>query len=252
MSDLADRRISEEVPPPEEPRGQPRWGFGAFLVVFAVFLLSAVLIGAIARVGSPDTGLSLRVLMIGTMLPPLLGAGVAVLFTVLRGNGPRLDLGWSWRWADVRLGLRFGLIGLVCTSVAAFLWTKVVGEGNATSALGDLVAHQRPSVAAAIAMFLFVWLVGPICEEIIYRGLLWGALERLNWGRWWVFGLTTVIFAVSHLEPLRTVLLLVIGVPIGLARLVTGRIAASIVAHQINNFLPALAIMLIAFKVMPA
>jgi uncharacterized protein len=252
VSDLADRRLTEEAPPPEEPRPQHRWGFGAFLVVFAVFLLSAVLIGAIARVDSPGAGLSMRVLMIGTMVPPLLGAGVAVLITVLRGNGPRLDLGWSWRWADIRVGLRFGMIGLVCTSVAAFLWTKIVGEGNATSALGDLVAHQRPSVAAAVVMFLFVWLVGPICEEIIYRGLLWGALERLNWGRWSVFGLTTVIFAVSHLEPTRTVLLLVIGIPIGLARLFTGRIAASIVAHQINNFLPALAILLIAFDVMPA
>jgi membrane protease YdiL (CAAX protease family) len=186
------------------------------------------------------------------MVPTLLATGVALLVTAVRGNGPRIDLRWSMRREDIRAGCRFGLIGLVCTTVAAFLWSKLVGEQNATSALGKLVDNQRLPMAAAIAMFLFVWLIGPVCEEIIYRGLLWGALERLKWGRWTVFGLTTVIFAVSHLEPLRTSLLLVIGIPIGLARLFTGRLGASIITHQINNFLPALAVLLVAMDVLPA
>ena len=60
-----------------------------------------------------------------------------------------------------------------------------------------------------------------------------------------------MIFAVTHLEPLRTSLLLVIGIPIGLARLFTGRLGASIITHQINNFLPALAVLLVALDVLP-
>lgn len=248
MSDLADRLRS--AGPAEAPRTH-RWGFGAFLLVFGVLVLSAVLIGAIARVESPGTGISAPVAVIGTVLPPLLAAGVALLITVWRGNGPKIDLRWSWRWEDVRIGLRFGLIGLVCTTVAAFVWTKIVGEENASSALGRLVENERLPIVAAITLFLFVWLIGPVCEEIIYRGLLWGALERLKWGRWSVFVLTTVIFAVSHLEPLRTSLLLVIGIPIGLARLYTGRLGAGIVTHQVNNFLPALMVLLMAFGAMP-
>lgn len=254
MRDQADAALADTPAQPEmrEPARTHRWGFGAFLTAFATLVLSAVLIGAIAAVASPGTGISVPVAVIGTMVPPVLAAGVAILFTILRGNGPRLDLAWSFRWEDIRVGVRFGLIGLVCTTAAAFLWTKLVGEENATSALGKLVENQRLPLAAAIAMFLFVWLIGPVCEEIIYRGVLWGALERLNWGRWVVFGLTTVIFAVSHLEPLRTSLLLVIGIPIGLARLVTGKLGASVIAHQINNFLPALAVLLIALGLMPA
>lgn len=254
MTDQADAALAD-IPsraPEVEPARTHRWGFGAFLTVFAVLVLTVVLIGAIAAVESPGDGISVPVAVIGTTVPTLLAAGVAVLFTIMRGNGPKIDLNWSLRWNDIRVGVRFGLIGLVCTTAAAFLWTKLVGEENASSALGKLVENQRLPLVAAILMFLFIWLVGPICEEIIYRGLLWGALERLNWGRWVVFGLTTVIFAVSHLEPLRTSLLLVIGIPIGLARLVTGRLGASIVAHQINNFLPALAVLLMAFGVMPA
>jgi membrane protease YdiL (CAAX protease family) len=226
-----------------------RWGFGAFLFVFAVFVLAAVVIGAVVGIISPGAGASPTVIVVGTMVPTLLAAGVSLLVTKLRGNGPRIDLRWSMTRDDVKAGFKWGVIGLICTTVAAFLWTNFVGDENAQSAVGALVDNQRMPLAAALAMFLFVWLIGPVCEEIIYRGLLWGALERLKWGRWAVFCLTTVIFAVSHLEPLRTSLLLVIGVPIGLARLFTGRLGASIVAHQVNNFLPALTILLGALGV---
>jgi membrane protease YdiL (CAAX protease family) len=254
----AEREIIDTPGVVTDPAADPpaerthRWGFGAFLLVFAVFVLTAVLLGAIVGIFAPHARTSPTVVVIGTMVPPLLAAAVALLITKLRGNGPRIDLRWSMRREDVRIGFRWGVIGLICTTFAAFVWTNVVGEQNAQSAVGALVDNQRMPVASAIAMFVFVWLIGPVCEEIIYRGLLWGALERLKWGRWAVFWLTTVIFAVSHLEPLRTLLLLVIAIPIGLARLFSGRLGASIIAHQVNNFLPALAVLLVALGVMPA
>jgi CAAX protease family protein len=247
--DTADSAGAAE--PAEPPVRDHRWGFGAFLFVFAVFVLTAVLIGAVVGTVAPNSGQAPAVVLIGTVVPTVLAAGVALLVTRLRGNGPVIDLRWSLNREDLRAGLRFGAIGLVCTTIAAFAWTRLVGDENASSAVGRMV-DQRMPVGFAVAMFLFVWLIGPLCEEIIYRGLLWGSLERLQWGRWAVFGLTTVIFAVSHLEPLRTSLLLVIGIPIGLARLYTGRLGASIVAHQVNNFLPALATLLVAVGAMPA
>lgn len=236
----------------DSPVRTHRWGFGAFLFVFAVFVLSAVVIGAIVGTVAPESIDSATVALVGTVVPTVLATVVALLVTRLRGNGPVIDLRWSFTREDVRAGFKFGALGLVCTTLAAIVWTNLVGEENASSAVSQLVENERMPIAAAIALFLFVWLVGPVCEEIIYRGLLWGALERLAWGRWAVFGLTTVIFAVSHLEPLRTSLLLVIGIPIGLARLFTGRLGASIVTHQVNNFLPALAVLLVAIGVMPA
>jgi uncharacterized protein len=63
--------------------------------------------------------------------------------------------------------------------------------------------------------------------------------------------LSTAVFAIGHLEPARTWLLLVITIPIGLARMVTGRLTASVIAHQINNFLPALGLLLVSLGLMP-
>ncbi len=251
------------VPSGSEPSGRAgfhrpthRWGFGAFLFVEAVLLATAAFIGAFLRGETPES-VPVRDVLIGTMTPTVLAALSALAITKVRGNGPLADLCLAWRWDDVKIGLKFGALGLVCTVVGVLVWTRVVGEDNATSAIGALVEDKPMSVSAAVTMFVYLWLLGPICEEIIYRGLLWGAAERLGWGseRWGRFAafvLSTAVFAVSHLEPLRTSLLLVIAIPIGLARLVTGRLLGSIVAHQMNNFLPALAILLTSLGVLTA
>ena len=227
-----------------------RWGFGAFLLVEAVLLLSAVFLAAILDPHPSATPATITDVMVGTIVPSVLAAAVALLVTYLRGNGPVLDLGLVYRWVDVKVGLKLGALGVVLTVVATLLWSKIVGAKDATSAINSVVDGGRMPITAAIVMFVFVWLIGPICEEIIFRGLLWGAITRQQWGRWAAFGLSTAIFAASHLEPIRTTLLLVIAVPIGLARLMTARLPASIVAHQMNNFLPALAMLLVAMGVM--
>jgi membrane protease YdiL (CAAX protease family) len=232
------------------PLPAPRWGIGAFLLVEAVLLLSAVFISAIVQPSGSGQSVGVATILVASILPVFIATGVALLITRIRGNGPKIDLRWSYSREDFKIGLKFGLIGLVLTTIAAMVWTRIVGEQNATSAFSALVDGHSLPISAAIVMFLYAWLIGPLCEEIIFRGLLWGALERLQWGRWAVFVLSTVVFAVSHLEPLRTSLLIVIGIPIGLARLFSGRLGASVVAHQVNNFLPALTVLLISLGVM--
>jgi membrane protease YdiL (CAAX protease family) len=241
------RRFVARTPP-------HRWGFGAFLLVEAVLLASAAFVYALLGPVPAGEPIPVRDVLVGTMAPTMVAAFVAVVATMVRGNGPRVDLRLEWRWDDVRTGLKFGVLGLVVTTVGAYVWTNLVGDANANSAMSALVEDQKMSVGAAVAMFAYLWLIGPICEEIIYRGLLWGAVERLEWGddRWGRFAafmLSTAVFAASHLEPLRTILLLVIAVPIGLARLRTGRLLGSVVAHQMNNFLPAVAILLTSLGV---
>lgn len=227
-----------------------RWGFGAFLLVEAVLLASAAFVSVLLdNGGSPEGRVPIDSVLIGTAAPAVIAGAVVLVITKVRGNGPFVDLRLSWRWDDVRAGLRYGLLGLVFAMVGAYVWTEVVGSENASSAVGALVENQPMSVSAAVIMFAYLWLLGPICEELIYRGVLWRAVERLQWGRekWGrlaAFLISTGVFAASHLEPMRTTLLIVIAIPIGLARLVTGRLLASIVAHQVNNFLPAVAILL--------
>jgi membrane protease YdiL (CAAX protease family) len=216
-----------------------------------VFVLVSVLlaagVGDLRKAGS-QVGVDLLVVL---TLPTLLAGLVAVVVTLVRGNGPGLDFGLQWRWKDVTTGLSMGMVGLIVTTIASMLWTQWMGP-QANSAVGGLLDGIRLPPLLAVLIFLHVWLVAPLCEELVYRGLLWGAMERLRWSQLTAFVLTTAIFAIGHFEPDRTLLLLVIAVPIGLARMVTGRLTASVVAHQVNNFLPAVGLLLMSQGWLPA
>ncbi|HEY3260897.1 MAG TPA: CPBP family glutamic-type intramembrane protease [Pseudonocardiaceae bacterium] len=247
-----------QPPAPEQPTKQRRpphrWGFGAFLLAEATFLVTSLLVPVVAmfpyvlrdRGVAPDrTALPGPVLISALAVPPLLAAAVALVATKIRGNGPVVDLRLKFGWRDVGIGAACGFGGLLPTLLLGWLWVYVVGEDNATSAVGEVFDGLHLPAALAVLVFLDVWLVAPICEEILYRGLLWGAMERREWNRWLILGVTSVVFALAHFEPIRAPLLLVIGLPIGLARLLSGRLAAPIIAHQINNFLPALGLLLL-------
>ena len=229
------------------PRRTHRWGIGAYVVVEAVFVGVSLLIG-FAFLGKP---VSVTALTVALAVPTVLAAGVAMLITRLRGNGPRTDLGLIWSWHDVRVGIVYGVCGLVITIPASLLYVVLVGPEQASSAVGDVFEGLRAGPVAALTVVLVVVVLAPLCEEIVYRGLLWGALERYALPRWVPFVVTTLLFAVAHFEFTRTPLLFIVALPIALARLRTGRLAASVVAHQVNNLLPGVLLALALVGVLP-
>jgi membrane protease YdiL (CAAX protease family) len=228
------------------PTRTHRWGLGAYIIAEGVFLGVSMLIGLFV-IGTDDP--TVPELAVSLAAPTVLGAAVALLITWVRGNGPRTDLGLEWSWRDLGLGIAFGVSGVVLSSAASVVYISIFGP-EATSAVADVFGGVRAGPALAVTVFVLVVFVAPLCEEILYRGLLWGAIERLG-GRWWAFGASTLVFALAHFEYPRVFLLPVVAIPIALARLYTGRLLASIVAHQINNLLPGIVLMLGLMGVVP-
>jgi uncharacterized protein len=222
-------------PPFAAPAGprEHRWGLGAYALAEVVFLGVSILLSLVVQA---DTASLIAVVI---AVPTLCAAAVALLATRVRGGGPLVDLRLRWSWSDVGVGLGFGVFGLLLTIPASLVYAAVAGP-DASSAVGEVFAQVHATPPGAVLVFVVVALLAPACEEIIYRGLLWGALERLGARPWIAFAVTTLLFALAHLELARTPLLLVVAMPIGLARLSTGRLLPSIVAHQVNNLLPAI------------
>ena len=158
------------------PRRTHRWGIGAYVVVEAVFVGVSLLIG-FAFLGKP---VSVTALTVALAVPTVLAAGVAMLITRLRGNGPRTDLGLIWSWHDVRVGIAYGVGGLVITIPASLLYVVLVGPEQASSAVGDVFEGLRAGPVAALTVVLVVVVLAPLCEEIVYRGLLWGGAGALR------------------------------------------------------------------------
>ncbi|MHC9296080.1 lysostaphin resistance A-like protein [Mycobacterium sp. LTG2003] len=253
----AEQENLDTVPVPTVPAGfdpqtaaaNPRhkWGFGAFLLVEAVYLGVSAAFGllAAARSGTPPAWM----MAVAIAVPTVSAAALALLIARVRGNGPRIDFRLHWSWRGFGLGLAFGVGGLFITLPAAALYLSIVGP-EANSAVGRVFDGVQATWPLAIAVLLIVAFVAPFCEEVVYRGLLWGALEQ-RWGRWIALVVSTVVFALAHFEPTRTPLLLIVAIPIALARLYSDSLIAGIVAHQVTNLLPGIVMMFGLMGMMP-
>ena len=252
------------APPAQPPEVRGRGGGWAMLGVFAAAEVTFLLISLLALVpfvivdpSVLDGPLPGAALLVALAVPTGLATLVALGGTRLFGGGPpagrlRRELAVRCNGRDLGIGLALGIGGMLLTIPASVTWARWVGEDQANSAVGELFDGQALFPVTAVAVFLVVWLLAPLCEEVLFRGVLWRALEHWRWNRWLIFGVTTVAFAFLHFELLRTPLLVVISIPIGLARVFTGNLLASVVAHQANNFVPALGLLLITLGVVPA
>lgn len=238
------------APPPgpfgltPSPTPRVRWGLWAFLVVEVVFLASSAAVAFALGVDSAAE------VLLALVIPTMLAALTCVLWTSWRGDGPGADLGLRFRWEDVGVGLLVGVAGLFVTVPAALGYLYLVGPELDTS-VGLALEGITASWPVALAVMVGVVVIAPICEEIVYRGLLWNAVAKWIANPWIVFVATTAVFAIAHLEFLRAPLLFVVALPLGVARILTGRITASIVAHAVNNFLPGLALALMLVGALP-
>ncbi len=225
-------------------RNSLHWGFLAFFVGWAAYYLVAGLIGAILagqfQEFDPLAPPPMGPLLLVSLIPNLfLGLGPAVL-SWWKGQGLRRDFGIVPKRRDWKVGLLSGGIGLVAAFVMAILLMSGSldenGESSGINSLGQLAQGQ----AIWILLFsLFVFIGAPLTEELLVRGALWGALEQYRVPRYAILLLTTFVFALIHEEPERTPVLLVGGLAIGIARMITGRVAAAIIAHATYNLLPA-------------
>nr|WP_296767599.1 CPBP family intramembrane glutamic endopeptidase [Rhodococcus sp. (in: high G+C Gram-positive bacteria)] len=245
-------------------RERQKWGIPAAAAVLTLNLAGFL---TLPLVVSTDTS---WVYVLAIMIPSIVAASVAFGISKYRGNGPVVDFGFPTSWSefggDVRTGFAWGtaaLAGGIVLALVVLAQTDLADQAP----LGGLLGIEMPW---KVVLAAWVWLGAPFCEEVMFRGMLWGALERRASGprsgaqgsspqssfwstasgllgnRWVILIVTAVLFALWHREGWRFVVLLWGGLAIGVARMRSGSVAASATAHSVNNTLPALAILLVA------
>jgi membrane protease YdiL (CAAX protease family) len=232
------------------PAGLP-WGFLAFFTGFGGFyLVSLIVTGAVAAVAiNPDavqSNLRGPIVLLALLPNLLLGIAPAVM-SWWRGNGPRRDFGIRFTKADLSTGFVCGIaalgIGLVLNLLLQNLVFHNQNQQSTAEELGQLSGGR--SVWLLIAL-LFVVIGAPLTEELLLRGALWGALEHYRVPRLMILALTALVFAFLHQEPTLTLALFGQGLALGVARMRTGGIGASMIAHATNNALPAVVLWFIS------
>lgn len=215
-----------------------RWGLGDAFLSMVVFFGVSLIVG-LAAFGLTDTdsGLDGAWLPAAIAIPPVVQLAHITWVARSKGNGLAADLQLRFTLSDLGIGAGLCMSGLILAGITAAGVMEIFGE-EPSAAAADLVQDSEGGGGLTIWIYIFAILAAtliPLVEELVYRGLWWSALEKRGLHPVLILVITSGIFAIVHLEPLRTPVLFVLGMAIGLGRLVTGRIAASIFAHVYVN-----------------
>lgn len=91
---------------------------------------------------------------------------------------------------------------------------------------------------------IFAALMGPVIEELFFRGFLYGALKKYI-GVFWSILLTAALFAALHTNLVGFLPIMVLGIALTYIYEKTGTLVSSITAHMIHNFAMVMFVLLI-------
>lgn len=256
-------------PPPPPPRlGEPgrlsgrpaprypswlRWGLGDFWIATGIFLLVGIVLGVIAVFDDLDSFMDSQGVTISTALltaliaiPPLLQVAYVVLAVRHKGRGLASDLAARFKPVDLAVGMLLFLVGITLATLVALAMESLFGISQ-TAAVVDMIQDgdgTTPGISGWIVLLaVMVALFIPVIEEIVYRGLLWSALEKRGMGETAVLVLSSLMFAAIHLEPARFPILFLLGIALGYGRIRTGRLGPCVTAHICLNSVGMIALL---------
>ncbi|KAA9302352.1 MULTISPECIES: CPBP family intramembrane glutamic endopeptidase [Aerococcus] len=200
---------------------------GAFIYVIAYLLVKAWLVGDF----SMDQALSDT---IDSGWPYLIACGLSfLLLSYLHRKWPIV---WRREEAPQMTGGRFlQLLAVFMMGQLIFSGLAYLGEGLA-NALGYTILPEVEMASAGsqtVSMFLYAGFVGPILEEIAFRGTILPYLVKH--GRLFAMTVSAFFFGLMHLNVIQSPFAFLIGLVLAYVSLTYGLLWA-VVLHIVNNF----------------
>ncbi len=229
---------------------QQRWGVPDAFITIAIWFgvgialsIVAVILGSIPDTGDAiPTGAWLPALL---LVPPLCQLVYLRRLSRRRGAGFGADYQLRFRRYDVLTGLLLAFMAFVLAAIV-LIAMSALGFDQPSAAAAELATDAGDDTG--LTVWLVIFAVGgafliPVIEELVYRGVLWSTFEKRGVNNIVTLFVTTTIFAAIHFEPQRFFVLFGIGLAIGVGRLATGRIMASIIAHGLINTIGMIAVL---------
>jgi hypothetical protein len=136
-------------------------------------------------------------------------------------------------WSNFHTGFKKGLIWSVSFGVAAAIGLLFVHLAGFK--ISGLFRMQLPADSSRLVIFFVVGvLIGPIAEEIFFRGILYGFLRR--WGAPTAIVLSTLLFVLPHTSgSVVPVTQLIGGILFAVAYEVEKNLLVPIIVHCLGN-----------------
>ena len=172
--------------------------------------------------------------MIEALLIPMI-----LLFIYLDGSLERtkvlLHIGSLKR--GLFLGLGIPVFAMIVDNIAVLIYAIAFifffGEPTTITELPGGTSWDSSPVAL-ILTFISICILTPISEELLFRGYILDALNRLH-GKWPAIIISSIIFGMVHFDPFTMGMATIGGVIYGWIRVRTGSLVPGIVAHAMWN-----------------
>lgn len=173
------------------------WAFGAFIVIQV--LVAVLGIGYIVTSGiDPTTITTSTPIIVGGLISLwVLFAGFPLLMSKIHGTGSLREFGvrmprWRHIWQGLIIGLVLRLASIGLTSVAEAFGVTIGGNT-------ELLTGER-ALAALIFIVVATSVIGPVMEEIFFRGFLMKVFSR--YGAAFSIIASSVLFGLMHINSL--------------------------------------------------
>ena len=135
--------------------------------------------------------------------------------------------GESFSTKQLFLWAAVSAIGLLIFDVMASIYLPIPEDLEVSNMLAKLMTNPIGLLGAC--------LIGPLAEEVIFRGAIERRLLEKNWNPWFAIVISAALFAVTHLNFAQGVTAFVIGIFMGWVYYRTRSIWVTALIHMVNN-----------------
>jgi membrane protease YdiL (CAAX protease family) len=209
------------------------WGIPDILRVSIIVMFSGYALGAIHF----NMDINLRMILSTFFIDVI--AGAAILYFILvkyRGKISSLGITFKGFYKNVLSGIiayAFVLPILIVVLILSVLFLDKIGYKAPPQPVFDMFLEEKRS-NVILFLTIFVSVLGPVIEEIFFRGFLYSAVKK----RFGVFAgvlLSAALFSMLHANILGFLPIMILGVLMAFLYEATGSLVASISVHILHN-----------------
>lgn len=207
------------------------WRQGLLLALWSLLAQFTAVVPFLALGVDPEAGTNMLVFLLVSQAVTFLG-----VYLYLRSRDA-----WTWHllgpvrpaWKHLWVGVGVGVVGYLIVVVLGALAIELVGPFEPPDQ--PFVERTLQGGLATVIGVMVTVGIGPVIEELIYRGVLFQGL-RQRIGLWPAMGLSAIVFGVVHfLAPFYIAVLAILGFWFAGAFHRTGTLVVPILGHVTFN-----------------
>lgn len=215
--------------------GLPLWAFFGFMLAQAVVLAVMYVLGLfnISFAAMNEAVFSLLASSITYVLALLIIVGVPWLARRARTSREEVGLQRLPTWLDLLWAPAGAVVYLIVAALVMWLATAALPfiDFNQVQDTGfNGISRQYEYLLAFVALVI----VAPVAEEVIFRGYLFGKLNK-HLPLWASILITSLIFAIVHFAWNVGVDVFILSIVLCLLRVISGSLWPSIFLHMLKN-----------------